>query len=63
MFLTNPDISWQQKRCKIGNSLPKSSTDANIQLNEGMSAVCISLAESDNVHRLDKIIVANISGR
>ncbi|MCP4357250.1 MAG: M20/M25/M40 family metallo-hydrolase [Chloroflexi bacterium] len=33
-----------------------SSTDANIPLSEGMSAVCIGLAESNNAHRLDEYL-------
>lgn len=33
-----------------------SSTDANIPLSQGLAAVCIGLAESDNAHRLDEFM-------
>ncbi len=55
-----PLVQWAQAALQaVGHAHPRliaSSTDANVPLSEGYTAVCIGLAESHNAHRLDEYL-------
>lgn len=55
-----PLVQWAEAALRqVGCHNPRfiaSSTDANIPLSEGMTAVCIGLADSHNAHRLDEYL-------
>jgi acetylornithine deacetylase/succinyl-diaminopimelate desuccinylase-like protein len=55
-----PLVQWAQTALQaVGCTQPRliaSSTDANVPLSEGYTAVCIGLAESHNAHRLDEYL-------
>lgn len=55
-----PLVQWAEDALRaVGCQNPRliaSSTDANIPLSEGLTAVCIGLAESHHAHRLDEYL-------
>lgn len=55
-----PLVRWAEAALReVGCQKPRliaSSTDANMPLSQGMTAVCIGLAESHHAHRLDEYL-------
>lgn len=55
-----PLVAWAEAALRLagrdGVQFIASSTDANIPLSQGITAVCIGLTESNNAHRLDEYL-------
>jgi len=60
LAVDSPLVQWAEESLRAAGCqnprLIASSTDANIPLSEGLTAVCIGLAESHHAHRLDEYL-------